>query len=384
MFLLSAEINLFCILIVVFLLFKVVTGLDMQNSQFIFVRVLISCTALFVMDFIWLLIGFGYIEGSYWLNYWVNAIYYILTGVTSYLWFAYSEHILGSKLIENRKNLVLCAIPMAVLVIMVLCSVGTGWIFYIDDDYKFHRGEYYLVQNVIAYGYIIFTSFKAFLRILDKRQYINHMRYKTLASFLLYTIFFGTFQLLMPGTPLINIGITMGMLNVYVSFQQQLILVDPLTQMNNRNQMMKYLSNKMQNLMDGYNLYLIIMDVDNFKKINDRYGRVEGDKALVQIASALKYVCIGQNYFTARYGGDEFIIICECASNDEVNKLYYRIQNSITRSNVNSGKPYGLSLSIGVAKYGADIDSIQDFINIADAELTKMKQTRKKHNNVGE
>ena len=126
------------------------------------------------------------------------------------------------------------------------------------------------------------------------------------------------------------------------------------------------------------------MDVDNFTKINDRYGRVEGDKALVQIASALKYVCIGQNYFTARYGGDEFIIICECASNDEVNKLYYRIQNSITRSNVNSGKPYGLSLSIGVAKYGADIDSIQDFINIADAELTKMKQTRKKHNNVGE
>ena len=275
MFLLNAEINLFCILIIVYILFKVVTGLDMQNSQFIFVRVLIGCTALFITDFVWMLIGYGYIEGSYWLNYWINAIYYILTGVSSYLSFLYSENIHASKLVQDRKKLILTSMPIIVLIVMVLCSVGTKWIFYIDGENRFHRGKYYLVQNIVAYGYIIFTSFKAFLRMLDKKQYINHVRYKTSASFLMYTVFFGTFQLLVPGTPLINIVVAMGMLNVFVSYQQQLILVDPLTQMNNRNQMIKYLSNKMQNLLDGYNLYLIIMDVDNFKKINDHYGRIE-------------------------------------------------------------------------------------------------------------
>ena len=367
-----------------FVLYKLVTGLDMQNNQFLLIRVLVCCVVLFILDTLWLFIGAGYIPGSFIMNNFVNAAYYFMTAFGSYCWFLYSESMQESKLIEGKRNNMLCMIPFIILTILTVTSYWTGWIFYIDDKNQFHRGRYYVIQLILAYGYVVFTAVKALIKTFDKKCYMNRSRNKTLAVFIGYPLVFGTMQTLVPGTPLINLGITLAILNVFVSFQQQLILMDPLTQMNNRNQMVKYLSNKMQNISENNNLYLLIMDIDNFRKINDRYGRIEGDKALIQVANALKYVCIGQNYFTARYGGDEFIIICECANNDEVNKLYYRIQNAITRSNVNSGKPYGLSLSIGIAKYGSDIDTIQDFVNIADIELNKMKQARKKQKNIGE
>ena len=52
-----------------------------------------------------------------------------------------------------------------------------------------------------------------------------------------------------------------------------------------------------------------MLDINNFKKINDTYGHVEGDAALVRCSEALKKIDDEQDYFIGRYGGDEFIIL---------------------------------------------------------------------------
>ena len=78
-------------------------------------------------------------------------------------------------------------------------------------------------------------------------------------------------QVLFVGSPMISAGVTFASLQVYVSSREQLISVDPLTKLNNRMEMVRYLDNKMKNRSPGKDLYLFIMDLDYFKKINDKY-----------------------------------------------------------------------------------------------------------------
>ena len=73
-----------------------------------------------------------------------------------------------------------------------------------------------------------------------------------------------------------------------------------------------------------------MMDMDHFKHINDEYGHLEGDAALVLLAGILKKVCVNYNGVLARYGGDEFCIACGCNS-VEVRTLIASIQRELRR-----------------------------------------------------
>lgn len=199
----------------------------------------------------------------------------------------------------------------------------------------------------------------------------------TLSSFVALPIIFGTLQIVFQGIPLLCIGITLGVLSVYMEFQEQLISLDPLTQINNRNQLRRYLSGKMQHMKEVSNLYLLMMDVDYFKKINDQYGHVEGDKALIRVSEAMKQSCRGKNHFLARFGGDEFVIICEAQDEQEVKTLCQTLQENVVETNHAANASYPLSLSIGYAKYSPKYKTIQEFMNAADIELYKIKKSRK-------
>ena len=165
------------------------------------------------------------------------------------------------------------------------------------------------------------------------------------------------------------------MINVYIRSQSQLISIDPLTQLNNRNQLIKYLSNKIK--YSEKSLYLLIMDLDYFKKINDKFGHIEGDKALVCVSNTLKFVFNKKNMFIARYGGDEFIVICEDLEAYEIDNLCVTVNKQLAKANAN--KDYVLKLSIGYAKYNDADLTIQDFINLADEQLYMVKKSRKNY-----
>nr|WP_275689598.1 diguanylate cyclase [Collinsella aerofaciens] len=70
------------------------------------------------------------------------------------------------------------------------------------------------------------------------------------------------------------------MLLLYIICQEQLISIDPLTRLNNRNRFETYMLSLFSNVDQAEDVYLLMMDADGFKQINDRYGHVEGDHAL--------------------------------------------------------------------------------------------------------
>jgi diguanylate cyclase (GGDEF)-like protein len=101
----------------------------------------------------------------------------------------------------------------------------------------------------------------------------------------------------------------------------------------------------------GHILFFLI-DVDNFKIINDLYGHPQGDEVLKLVAKTLKDVANERGGKAARYGGDEFAILQESSANfnvDDIKAISTRIQEKINPLNFidKDGKPTGFTISIG-------------------------------------
>ncbi len=371
------ELNVFCILIIMTLFVRVHKNVDKQNTQRLFETFMLSAIALSVFDMLWILLDHALAVNLVWLNYAADITYYILTLVVSFSWFLYSETAQESKLVQSKRNIFLCAIPMLLTILFNLTTPWTHLIFSINENGDFTRGVLNIFQRIIPIGYIVATSGKAFIRSRNKKNYANKNKYLTISSFCVYPFIFSIWQMYITETPVLTMGITLAILQVYINLQNQLISIDPLTQLNNRNQMIRFLSGKMRNTSPYKTLYLLIMDMDYFKKINDQYGHIEGDRALIRVAGALKKVCAKYNCFVCRYGGDEFIMVGEFSNEEILKRLCIELNEVLAEDNAAADAPYVLHLSIGYAAFSHSMQGIPDFIEEADKMLYEVKRARK-------
>ncbi len=120
------------------------------------------------------------------------------------------------------------------------------------------------------------------------------------------------------------------------------------------------------------NLVLLILDIDNFKKYNDTYGHLEGDRALKKVAFILKSNAKRANDFTFRLGGEEFAIITSNLSVDKIMKYTQRIREAIFNQKIihkNNADIGFITVSIGVfnleIKDNYSCDEIYKFADIA-------------------
>ena len=182
-------------------------------------------------------------------------------------------------------------------------------------------------------------------------------------------------QVYIPQIPIICLTSVLLILTLYISKTQSQVSTDALTGINNRSALVRYIGEYNQ-----YNTtYVLMIDVDKFKLINDNFGHVEGDKALIVLANALKtsLINIKEKSFLARYGGDEFIIILSSNEEFDVDSIVENIHNEITLTH-SVTKKYKLSVSIGYSKFGKG-DSILNVIEDADEKMYMIKAAKKKN-----
>ena len=82
------------------------------------------------------------------------------------------------------------------------------------------------------------------------------------------------------------------------------------------------------------------MDLDYFKKINDKYGHIEGDVAITIVADALKNIVRKTNFFVCRYGGDEFVVICETKSDFDPGEFRESINRALKEEGEKRSKEF--------------------------------------------
>lgn len=371
--------NAFCIAELLMIFVKIAKGTDKRMGQVMLGWFIVASVILLASDIVWGIFEF-YIgwEKSSSASFLVNSVYHIFTGVVAYLWFLFSESEQKSRLVKSKKSLALSLLPLLLLVGLVVGSNANGWVFYIDSaDNSYHRGKCYFIIIAVCFWYIAHTTVKALIKSAKKENYIRKRQLLSLASFAIFPAVAGVLQVLFIGSPMISAGIAFAVLHVYISSREQLISIDPMTQLNNRLHMEDFLDSKMKSKPDNRDLYVFIMDLDNFKQVNDEYGHLEGDTAIVIAANTIRAIVDRTSYFACRYGGDEFVIICETNKDFKPKEFINKINTLLEENTKNEGKEYTLQFSIGYKRHSSEYTDVQGFLKAADEGLYMIKSLKK-------
>ena len=113
-------------------------------------------------------------------------------------------------------------------------------------------------------------------------------------------------------------------------------------------------------------VYFCIIDIDDFKNINDTYGHMAGDDVIASVAEVLK-TTVGARGYIGRFGGDEFVIATDrISADDELLNALKTVRKHIAWINSGEFDKIEVTLSIGIAKYPQDADNYESLFNLAD------------------
>ena len=147
---------------------------------------------------------------------------------------------------------------------------------------------------------------------------------------------------------------------------------DQLTGCLNRRGLLRELAMKSEM---GKNFYLIFLDLDNFKQINDTLGHEAGDELLCEVATMWNNIPSKFHFTVCRLGGDEFAIIYETTNKDVTTEFIINVLHSITT--LQSNFAASVSASAGLALYDEDTSDLQQLLSYADTAMYQAKLSGK-------
>lgn len=125
---------------------------------------------------------------------------------------------------------------------------------------------------------------------------------------------------------------------------------------------------------DGHRLALVMLDIDHFKAVNDRYGHPAGDMVLKEVARRAKSV-LRDGDVLARYGGEEFIVLLNVISSDTARVAAERLRTVMDTEPVQVGdQAITVSVSVGLALRSSGAETLLQTIERADANLYRAKR----------
>jgi len=159
-----------------------------------------------------------------------------------------------------------------------------------------------------------------------------------------------------------------------LSIQRKLAITDPLTGVRNRRSFFNFGQKLMSSWLSFQTQFSIVaIDIDHFKKINDRLGHDAGDCALKQLTHAIEKI-VRENDLFARIGGEEFVIIIDGQDSRIAGELAKRIQNVTRNLRIDyNGQEFTLTLSMGITQVTHNDYSFEQVFSRADKALYKSK-----------
>jgi diguanylate cyclase (GGDEF)-like protein len=263
-------------------------------------------------------------------------------------------------------------IPVVLNGIVAVMSLFNGTYFDIVDS-KYVRGPLYSIPFVVMFAYFIYASVSTYLMAKRQVNFTKKPEYLFLASFSILPIISGLVQMFFYGAEIMGISMVISILIVYNEIQNRLISIDPLTITNNKWQLNRYLERVGKSLSPQMMLFVMFIDIDNYKTIARSYGREGGNEAVVETATRLKKICSGTHDFLCRIGTDRFVIVAQRPSEPDADNTRADISRRFDELGKQDFKAYDITISIGLA--GAEkVDSMDDVdLLIAEAEKDMRK-----------
>lgn len=286
------------------------------------------------------------------------------------LWFLYVHlHIYDSEARTMRLLPPLLGINLLNLLAVIL-SKFYGWYYYIDGGNIFHRGPVFWLPSAAAVG----ITLAAWVMTVRNSRRMERRVYRSLTLFSIPPLICVIFQNLLYGLSLTMHGVTLSLLVLFINVQNRSIYTDHLTGVGNRKQLEHYLQKKIAAKTASGRFAAIMLDLDDFKAINDTYGHFAGDRALEDVAALLRQ-CVRADDFIARYGGDEFVVISDVSSAAGLEAMVERIHKSIAVFNASNPALYRIRLSMGHAFYDYEAPTTkEEYLRRLDALMYESKQ----------
>ena len=312
------------------------------------------------------------------LNYALQTVYYAMHVLLPFFWAFYVEIALSTDLQAARRRLTIIGIPIALLIAFLPFNIRIGYVFTIDAGNVYHRSAGFLLYGFMTYAFLLYASIRAMIKAMNSAWIDDRKSCYTMAFFGVLPALGGILQAFFYGLSLNWILAAVSILLVYIDAQNRQISTDPLTGLNNRRELSKFLLRETREIQREGVLALLMMDVDGFKLVNDTYGHFYGDNMLMTVAKALKQSCKNTTAFLGRYGGDEFCVVYPGASEGAITALIEAIQESLRAWNKDNPDMSPIGVSVGYAVWDPEKDdSAEALIKRADQRMYEEKNAKR-------
>lgn len=306
--------------------------------------------------------------GSRILSYALNSFCFIGTCSVGFLWCLFVEYRIYNSVKRIRKRAKILAIPFIVDIVMNLINLnGCGIIFRISKDNVYQRG------SMVATVYIIlFIYFTYSLCLVDRSKKSDlRIQFFPVYYFVVPCILGTIVQGLVYGITLGWTAVAIAFMFVHIETQSLNSFVDSLSGLYNRSYMDCILSQVKRN--PKAHVFGIMIDVNDFKQINDRYGHAQGDQAIRAVGRILSE-SLEEEGIAVRYAGDEFIILLRTEKEEAVKKTIELIEEKTEAFNHLDKESYKLSLAMGYSEFDAESGDVEAFLTKMDQEMYAAKQ----------
>ena len=360
--------NIVAIILMIITIFNMKKNISLKvlSDKLFFVLILAVCILSFfeVTGFVFDQRSF---PGAQTLNLVFNVILFSLTPIPAYIWVLYVHNKVFNDKEKLLKTAKILTIPILIEIILSFANLFAPIFFTITENNEYKRAPFFFIATILSFFYILYSA----VIVLHQKKNIHASVLSSVLYFLFFPVVGIVLQLLFFGQSLMWICTSIAIIIIYNNVQNNYSNIDWLTRTYNRKHYDNYLKSQCKQKRVK-KLVGFMMDLNDFKFINDNYGHLEGDAALQNTALLLTDV-LGYERYVARYAGDEFVALFEIDKEEDIQVMLQEINRRIEVYNLSSDKEYTLGVSIGYAIYDG-FQSPKEFLKLMDINMYKEKE----------
>ena len=363
--------NIYAFILLAILLFVVIVRKDIYDySRKLFYRMIIFNMIVLVVEVLaWVFDGID-TQGALIFNYIFNCLLIILEPIMASMWLSYVDYKVNHSIERLKKRwfyLQASLFSGTLLIINIFIPVA----FTIDSDNIYHRGSLLWLSLVFVLVLVLYTLVIA----IKNRKELSDRMVIFIAIFAILPVLVSFIQLFVYGLILTWAVVALGVVFAYYLLELNGNSIDYLTGLSSRKKIEEIITGKIEKKQP---FSVIMLDLEYFKLINDKFGHKAGDETLVHFSKILLRV-FGKENFISRVGGDEFLIVNNVDNMKELLEYKNRLKTEMNQYNTYKllkelGVSFGAKLYDNNAKLTLDtiFDEVDDLMYI-DKNTNKQK-----------
>ena len=297
----------------------------------------------------------------------------LAVSLIEFAWIWYAEYRMNSAFTDKPIFKICTFVLFMVISLCLVFSYQNESILAVHDG-QIIRGPFYFMVGALDIIFVMAPTLHAAYKLSHERRKRLRQRYIRLISFIIFPAITAVVDVAVPQTPIISIGILSAIFFVFISTQSARIYNDMLTGIGNRRRLREDYDDHAPSVSPSNPLIFCLVDIDRFKDINDTYGHLVGDKALIIVSEALQRLQRHSKLKIARWGGDEFTVFAPKSTVKTIDNMNHMIGRSIKDVAEENKFAIPLHLSIGAFELTEPNIPLREVLSRADAVMYEIKK----------